>query len=117
MPTLAPPTLRLEDLDRDELLELVRDRGLHIRPYDLLRARWKISNVRHRAAMDVAAAAWNAWSETVQARLTPGIPSVEYRRLNAETAIRERARDLADRVESKAKAKSDEAWALLEAAR
>ena len=57
MDARTPPSIALEDLDRDELLVLIRQAWFTIRPRDLLYARWKVAAERARAAWDDEVAA------------------------------------------------------------
>ena len=50
MDAVTPTTIKLDDLTRDELLELIARTNPFVRPRDLLRARWEVAVRKSQAA-------------------------------------------------------------------
>lgn len=114
----APRPLTLDDLDRAELLALVR--RLHVwgvRPRDLWRVRWDVLSARAEAADAAALAKWEAFSEL---RGVAGRAAVDRR--SAAFLIAQRASEkgweayqTARRLADRAHAAADRAYAALDA--
>lgn len=86
------PAIKLDDLDRDELLFLIRHRmPFRASDRDLWRARWEVLLARATVAMEDARTASAAWSVAADARAEPGLsPRAQILQwLNGYLGIRE----------------------------
>jgi hypothetical protein len=107
----------LDELDRDELLEILRNRAFNLHASDLLRARWKVASRRTKAAMDASFAAEDKWMEAMVAFNTPG-KSVAERGRHATRGVQlRREKDKLERAYKRAIALEEALWAALEASR
>lgn len=115
MDTVTPTPIKLDDLNRDELLELISRVYLFVRPRDLLSARWEVACRKSDAAgaasivaSDRSAAAAAAWNKAA-----PGTPA--YRR-SQEAYFKARAESVAaSRAADRAYAAQERAYRALDA--
>jgi len=111
----APPPIALDDLDREELLQLVRAKlSYGLRPADLWRVRW---DVLARKALDARQRELEAFTAYVAACAPVEISSLSSTFVDPY-AIREARRveqERADRVAKRIESARDRAWAALEA--
>jgi hypothetical protein len=113
----APPPIALEDLDRDELLQLIKARlSFNLRPAELWRARW---DVLARRALDARERELEAFSAYVAA-FAPMDPASVAQSFADPVAVREAKRverERADRAAKSLEAARDRAWDALQASR
>ena len=106
------PALKLEDLDRDELLFLIRHRmPFRVSDRDLWRARWEILTERATVAMKADHAAASAWSAAALACVAPGLTHGERKRRHAERDRLDSLMKAASRRAKKAEAVAEAAYA------
>lgn len=105
-PGSPPPTLTLDDLDRDELRALVARLAFRVSARDLWRVRWDVLSARASAADQVKLKAVREWEEAGAAPPSP-----------CKSALRERlwkAYEAASRASDRAHAAADRAYAALD---
>ncbi|MBP2494626.1 hypothetical protein ABID82_005249 [Methylobacterium sp. PvP062] len=112
---VAPPPIAIEDLDREELLQLIKVRlPFNLRPAELWRARW---DVLARRALEARERELEAFSAYVAA-FAPIDPSSVAQSFVDPIAVRERKREereRADRAAKRLEAARDRAWDALQA--
>lgn len=111
----APPPIALDDLDRDELLQLFKRKlSFGLRPSELWRARW---DVLARRALDARQRELEAFTAYVAACAPIDVSSLGQTFVD-HLAIREAKRverERLDRAATRLEAARDRAWAAFEA--
>jgi len=111
----APPPIALDDLDREELLQLFKQRlSFNLRPSELWRARW---DVLARRALDARQRELKSFTAYVAACAPIEASSLSHTFVD-HLAVREAKRlerERLDRAATRLEAARDRAWAALEA--
>lgn len=110
------PPIALDDLDREELLQLLEGRFVLFTVSDLWRARWDVLSGRAQRARAEASAALERYLDSAPKRAGDNRPTHRQliRELKAEEAAKTAWRKAKARAE-RAEAAEDRAWKALEA--
>jgi hypothetical protein len=114
--TAAPPPIAVDDLDREELLQLLSGRFVLFTVADLWRARWDVLSRRAASARTEACAALERYLDCAPKRSAGERPTHRQliRELKAEEAAKTAWNKAKVRAE-RAEAAEDRAWKALEA--